>query len=80
MTFEGRTYATVMGSDVQRDGMYLELDDITAGRRDTVAEWFYSDADASMAFTAYRERVPAAVLAWFRGEAARRLPPGGAGV
>ena len=75
MTFEGRTYATLMGSDVNRDGMFLELEDVTGGGRDTLAEWFYSDADASMTFTAYRRRVPAPVLAWFEREAARRLPP-----
>lgn len=75
MTFEGRTYATLMGSDVDRDGMYLELEDVTGGSRETLAEWFYADADGSLVFTEYRRRAPAAVLAWFREEAARRLPP-----
>ena len=75
MTFDGREYALVMGSDVERDGMFLELDDLTGGERETVAEVFYADGDGSMALTEYREGVPRAVLAWLRDEAARRLPP-----
>ena len=75
MTFEGRTYTTLMGSDVERDGMYLELEDVTAGDREPVAEWFYSDADGSMKFAVYRGQVPRAVLSWFEAEARRRLPP-----
>lgn len=75
MTFEGREYAITMGSDVERDGMFLELDDVTNGGRDTVGEWFYSDADGSLTFSEHRRRLPTAVLDWFRGEAARRLPP-----
>lgn len=75
MTLEGRDYALTMGSDVARDGMFLELDDVTGGQRVNVGEWFYSDVNASLTFTAFRCDVPAAVLDWFRAEAARRLPP-----
>ena len=75
MEFEGHTYEITMGSDLDRDGMFLELDELGLGGRETLAEWFYSDLDGSMEFTAYTDGVPAAVLEWFRGEAARRLPP-----
>ena len=75
MTLEGRRYSTTMGSDVQRDGMYLELEDITPRGRGIVAEWFYSDVDGTMTFTAYRRNLPGAVLEWFQSEASRRLPP-----
>ena len=79
MMFEGRNYATKMGSHVDRDGMFLELDDVTGGGLETVAEWFYSDADGSMTFSACRLGLPSAVLEWFKIEAGRRLPPiGGA--
>jgi hypothetical protein len=75
MSFEGRTYSVVMGSDVDRDGMFLELNDTTLSEGCTVAEWFYSDVDGSMELTMYQETIPPAVLAWFRDEAAKCLPP-----
>jgi hypothetical protein len=66
-------YETVMGSDVSRGGMYLELWDRPSGE---LALWsFYFDADRSFEFTRYRDDVPAAVEAWFQLEACRRLPP-----
>jgi hypothetical protein len=75
MEFDDRTYETTMGSDLDRDGMFLELDEVTVGGRETLAEWFYSDVDGSMEFTEYTGGIPDAVLEWFRAEAARRLPP-----
>ncbi|MEY9559986.1 hypothetical protein [Sinorhizobium fredii] len=44
------------GSDVQRDGMYLELSD--ADTRKVVAEVFYSGKAGRMSFTAYEEDLP----------------------
>jgi hypothetical protein len=55
-------------------GMFLELWD-RQPTREMVLEAFYSDADGSIAFTRYRADVPPEVEAWFRAEAARRLPP-----
>ena len=75
MTYEGRTYRLILGSDVQADGMYLELSDESSGESEAVADWFYSDVDGSMAFTEYRAGIPAPVLAWLEMEARRRLPP-----
>jgi hypothetical protein len=67
-------YETVMGSDVTRDGMFLELWDIGPPRE--FALWaFYSDTDGSFEFTRYRADVPDEVEAWFHLEAKRRLPP-----
>jgi hypothetical protein len=68
-----KRYRTVIGSDPQRDGMYLEL---WERKSDVVVlEAFYSDVDGSMEFTHYREDVPAEVQSWFEQEARRRLPP-----
>lgn len=58
MTLEDRKYSLVMGSDVHRDGRFLELDDATAGRRETLAEWFYSYADGSMGLEQYEGNIP----------------------
>ncbi len=67
-------YETVMGSDVARDGMYLELWVCGASRE--LALWaFYSDADGSFEFTRYQTDVPPEIEAWFHQEAKRRLPP-----
>jgi hypothetical protein len=72
MPFDER-YRTLMGSDLERDGMFLELWDHST---DTLALWaFYSDADGSMEFERYRDDVPADVESWFKDEARRRLPP-----
>jgi hypothetical protein len=61
-------YETVMASDVDRDGMYLELWERSPPRE--LALWaFYSDADGSFEFGRYRDDVPP------EQEARRRLPP-----
>ena len=67
-------YETALGSDVARDGMFLELWDRSPPRN--LALWaFYSDADGSFEFARYRADVPPEVEAWFHREARRRLPP-----
>lgn len=66
-------YEIVMGSDVPRNGMFLELWDRPSDR---LALWaFFSDIDGSFEFTRYRADVPSEVEAWFQAEARRRLPP-----
>jgi hypothetical protein len=68
---DGR-YETIMGSDVARDGMVLELRDRPSNE---LALWaFFSDADGSFEVTRYRADVPPEVEAWFQAEARRRLP------
>ncbi|WP_337176777.1 hypothetical protein [Paludisphaera sp.] len=67
-------YETVMGSDVHRDGMFLELWERNPPRE--LALWAsYSDADGSFEFERYRDDVPLEVETWFHQEARRRLPP-----
>jgi len=66
-------YEMVMGSDVARGGMFLEL---WVRPANELALWaFYSDADGSFEFTRYRDDVPTEVEAGFQQEARRRLPP-----
>ena len=66
-------YGVVMGSDVVRDGMFLELWD--ARSRELAMEAFYSDQDGSFRFEHFRQDVSLEVESWFRSEAQRRLPP-----
>jgi hypothetical protein len=76
MRIDGREYSLLMGSDVERDGMFLELyEGADAHSGSPLAEYFYSDVDGSMTLTEYERGVPAAALAWLQSEGARRLPP-----
>jgi len=74
ITFDGRPYQLLFGSDVQRDGVYLELNDVSGASPVVVLFAFYSDADGRMTFSAYREDVPFEAVEWFTAEARRRLP------
>jgi hypothetical protein len=66
-------YSTVMGSDVHRDGMYLELIDQETG--DEVAEVFYSDQSHRMTVSVFRPDLPIEAVEALIEEAKRRLPP-----
>ena len=68
------TYETIMGSDLERDGMYLELRN-RSRPQELILSAFYSDADGSFVFERQRDDVPPEVELWFRQEARRRLPP-----
>ena len=75
MRIEGHEYSVLMGSDLERDGMYLELYDGADACGSPVAECFYSDLDGSMSITEYQRGVARAALEWLSEEGARRLPP-----
>ena len=77
MKIQGHEYSVIMGSDLERDGMFLELYEGTGVNGSPVAECFYSDADGSLSLTEHQQGVPAAALDWLRREGARRLPPSG---
>ncbi len=68
----GRNYQCVRGSDVDRDGMYLELSDPDSH---VLAEIFYSDKTNSMTVTAYEQNIPLDVLEWFIAAAKTDLLP-----
>ncbi len=69
----GQEYNYVVGSDVQRDGMYLEVTD-TLPEPD-VLEVFYSDQTNHMTFTAYRPDIPVELIEWALTVARERLIP-----
>lgn len=68
----GRSYEATIGSDVQRDGMYLELVDQD---KHVVGEIFFSDVDGEMAITLCQPGVPIEVVEWMIARAKVRLPP-----
>jgi hypothetical protein len=68
----GQSYGVTVGSDIQRNGMYLEVDD---GAKSVPAEVFYSDCDNSMTFTSYRADLPLPLVEWMIAYAKERLTP-----
>jgi hypothetical protein len=66
-------YHTVRGSDVQRDGMYLELIDESTG--DEVAEVFYSDVTHEMSVSVFKPELPLPVVELLIEKAKHDLPP-----
>ena len=68
----GKSYAFTVGSDLQRDGMYLEVADDT---KTVLAEVFYSDCDNSMTFTGHRTDLPLPLVELLIARAKERLTP-----
>lgn len=75
---EGARYTTLMASDLQRDGMGLELYSTAQGRERALAEIFYSDAAHTWTLTTFDCDVPLEIIEELIAEARRRLPPSAA--
>jgi hypothetical protein len=74
MEVAGTEYSFTMGSDVDRDGMYLEA--TVAGKSShVVAEVFYSDASGRFTISCFDESVPIELMEHLIAEARKRLPP-----
>ena len=73
--FDGRPYELVYGSDIQRDGVYLELSDVSRDDPVVIVDAFRWDPDGRITFSAYREDVPFEIVEWFTAEVRRRLAP-----
>lgn len=75
--FGGRYYLTTMFSDLDRDGMALEVEDVApAPGRGQVLEIFFSDQTGDMMFTAMTtEPLPLRLIEHVVAEARRTLVP-----
>lgn len=62
-----------MGSDVQRDGMFLELVEVSSG--DVVGEVFYSDRSGEFTISLNREDLPLEAIEELAAAARERLLP-----
>ena len=69
-----RHYQFLLGSDLARDGMYLEANETSGHERITVGEVFYCDADRRFSFTAFVDNLPLELVERLASEARRRLP------
>ena len=68
-------YRCVRGSDIDRDGMYLELSLASDVAQSAIAEIFYSDTTATMTMTLFREDMPLIAIEWLIEQAKLVLPP-----
>lgn len=68
----GQSYVVTIGSDVQRNGMYLEVEDAA---KVILAEVFYHDGDHTMTFTSYYSDLPLPLIEWMIVHARDRLTP-----
>jgi len=67
---DGKQYHAVMGSDEDRDGMYIE---VREDKRELI-EVFYSDVSHQMSVTLFEQNVPVEVVEWAISVARTRLP------
>lgn len=69
-----KQYVLQRGSDVVRDGLFLELfADSLDGQ--VLAEVFFSDERHEMTFTAFVEDIPVAAVEWLIERSKLHLPP-----
>jgi hypothetical protein len=74
MVFEGIEYELVLASDLERDGMMLEVCDVSAQPKEQVLEVFYSDVSGAMTLTTFDHSVPLGLVEIIMAEARKRLP------
>lgn len=74
LSLKDNVYTYTVGSDVQRDGMYLEVSDDPKGRS-VLLEIFYSDRTREMTISVFSRDVPLEAVEWAISAAKKRLPP-----
>jgi hypothetical protein len=69
---DGRAFTLVRGSDIDRDGMYLELSE--EGGRSRIAELFYSDAHRNFVLNTFGNDVPLEAIEMLIDQGRKSLP------
>ena len=72
MTQSGSEYQFLMGSDIERDGMFMEMLDASGA---CVAEFFYSDVTGRMVITLEQQGLPIEAVEELLSRARLRLLP-----
>lgn len=73
--FSGRKFSSVRGSDIKRDGMFIEVREQIGDKEHLVLEVFYSDEDGKMTFTTFEKNLPFELLELIVQTARARLTP-----
>ncbi|MEO1151196.1 MAG: hypothetical protein AAFW83_09445 [Pseudomonadota bacterium] len=68
-----KEYRYIRGSDVVRDGMYIEVSD-QQNEAEAIIEIFYSDVSHEMSVTLFKPDVPLELIEWAISVARKRLP------
>ncbi|QBH97706.1 hypothetical protein EKN56_15615 [Limnobaculum zhutongyuii] len=68
-------YQFIRGSDVQRDGMYLEVNIANSNPLIQVAEVFYSDITSEFTFNCWESNVPLEIIETLIRQSKLLLPP-----
>ncbi|MEI7188394.1 hypothetical protein [Dickeya dianthicola] len=68
-------YELTRGSDIIRDGMFLELSEAGTSPLRQIAEIFYSDVTHEFFLTCYEENIPLDAIEELLSEAKKLLPP-----
>lgn len=72
-TFGKRNFEVVLGSDIVRDGMYLEISE--DGGKPGIAEVFFSDQTGELVLNTFGNEIPIETVEWLVSEARVRLSP-----
>ncbi|MEZ2894440.1 hypothetical protein [Providencia rettgeri] len=75
MVLDGIEYEFVRGSDIVRDGMYLEVRMMYTDTLLQLAEVFYSDVTHQFTLTCYEPNIPLTVIETLIEQAKKLLPP-----
>ncbi len=68
----GRNFEVVRGSDIIRDGMYLEMSEV--GGKAGIAEVFYSDQTEDFVLNTFGNDIPLQAVEWIVAKAKTDLP------
>ncbi len=72
---QNRKFDIIIGSDLQRDGMYCELTEILSDKKIYLGEIFFSDINQSFLSNFSDINIPLDILEWFIDTSKKRLPP-----
>jgi hypothetical protein len=76
LSVNGRELEVMRGSDIVRDGMFLEISTVNDDRRNILVEVFFSDVDGTFTFTCDAPfSLPLEVIESLIAEARTLLPP-----
>jgi hypothetical protein len=73
MHFAGRTFSSLIASDVVRDGMSLEIWECVTGEEKLVGEVFFSDETQQLSVSLFEESLPLELIEFMGREARERL-------
>ena len=71
----GSKYSFTRGSDVVRDGMFLEAELLEGEKRRAIAEVFYSDDTGKFVVSCFEENIPMELIEYLVAEGRQCLPP-----